>query len=486
MSLNNADLFVPLLGSGSNGKYFNLGLNGGGRYFTGEEAFNTTDFKAYQIFRQTAAPTISVNGTASHKGYLFEAGLQANLAFGGFSISPILDAGYLSLTQSPLSVIQTTNLSNTTVPLVTTLFNQLEIQTKGLSVSPKLRLSYTFGRLGVWAEGSYLKGPTIDYTTSTLVPEGKPDKGVYEVFQLTNGAKSVATTKSIDFTSVGLNVGLSFALGGGGGKPSVKKAQVMIPFVNGEETAEKLQKRNMQEEKDSNIPPQNVSPSVGSVLIEDLANKSVSFKWTPIVLSKPVPVDYLLQVWEVKDGQNSQSVISTQKPMLQQQVNNQTSFLAKSGGNTNITWTENTNYVWQVKAIDKVSNVLGSSTPTMFNTSSCLPNVKVKIDSAVCTKLSNGYMANTVYGVITTTPVSGVTVNAITFNSVVEYPSLTNLPISSQAPSTVATSGVENFSMLIADALCKKIRVEYKISFTCLSGLQTLLCSDTLTLPCCA
>jgi hypothetical protein len=233
-------------------------------------------------------------------------------------------------------------------------------------------------------------------------------------------------------------------------------------------------------------PPKNLTPADGHVLTEKEKNETLVFSWTTV---SPLPkegVYYLLRIFEVKKGQSPEEARSTGKALVEKTIKEGT--MSVWDGKVAVRWPidVDSKYGWNIQALNIQGQVISSSEPTVFMMSNCFPDVRIRLDSANCTKLTNGVGANHVFGTLTITPVTGVTINSIVYNSFVEYPSLTAIPISSLAPATMPTSGVNSFTILVANALCKKIRVEYKINFTCLSGPQSLLCSDTLTLPCCA
>ena len=233
-------------------------------------------------------------------------------------------------------------------------------------------------------------------------------------------------------------------------------------------------------------PPQNLSPTDKKSLSDKEMTSPLTFRWTPLVPRPRDPILYRLKVWQLMQGQNGNAAMKSNTPVVTKEVKELTQFVKPNlmgdiemiGGAANL--------VWNVEAVDGQGKVLGVSEPTVFNVSSCFPDVSIKLDSAICTKLTNGQMANTIFGKIKINATTGTTISSINFNNVVEYPSLINLPISGLSPATNSTNvGIENFTILIPNATCKKIRVEYIVNFNCLSGNQSVKCSDTITLPCC-
>ncbi len=86
-------------------------------------------------------------------------------------------------------------------------------KTKGFALIPKLRFAYFPGKIGLYAEGNYTAGPTVKNETTTFSPNGAiTEKGYYNFDQMLAGTNR-PQTKSTSYSSFGINIGLSFALG---------------------------------------------------------------------------------------------------------------------------------------------------------------------------------------------------------------------------------------------------------------------------------
>ena len=204
-------LFLPITKTEAKNSVV-FGLNEGIHYFVGNGDYNLDKINTYNLFGQTAPPIVSKKGAGEPKsaGFIFELGPQVNFNFGKLSVSTILNGGYLSMTQKAFETTQTT--TNGTTSQTFTLQKQTETKTNGLALLPKLRLTYYFGRLGLWVEGNYLMGPTINSEQKTLAPLGEAFEGQYDAQQLELGTYATETHKTKN-TSIGVNVGLSLTIG---------------------------------------------------------------------------------------------------------------------------------------------------------------------------------------------------------------------------------------------------------------------------------
>lgn len=190
-----------------------FGLNAGIQYMQTNYEYDISKFKPYNIYGQSEAPTVKRGSpTGPHGGaFKLEAGPQLNINIKKLSFSPIVDAGYINMTENAYSVIQTTEINGASETF--TLFNQAEINTKGLTLSPKLRLAYTFGRIGIWAEGHYTIGGSSKIETSYLSPNGQSDtSGFYKFDLVKEGTMNSQTTKT-KYCSMGVNAGIMISLG---------------------------------------------------------------------------------------------------------------------------------------------------------------------------------------------------------------------------------------------------------------------------------
>lgn len=215
----NGNLYVPLFARDGNlasktDHFFTLGINAGGEYFRSNKDYSTTGYLPYQITGQSSMPTISVQDSGSPKtqGFKAEAGVQANFSFGAITISPIFNGGYMRIDQKAFEINQSNSVNGKTE--VYHLYRQSAAKTSGFAVTPKLRLAYFPGRIGIYIEGNYTLGPDLKNETSVFAPQGAPDlkTGSYSIDQMLSGTNR-AEVKVNKYSGLGLNFGVSLPLG---------------------------------------------------------------------------------------------------------------------------------------------------------------------------------------------------------------------------------------------------------------------------------
>jgi len=193
-----------------------LGLNAELGYNLGNGERDTKNqYTIYNLAGQSQLPTVSERGTGSPRsqGFRGVAGLQLNVHLGDkFTLSPILNAGYLSTTHKSFSVEETIYPQGN--EFTYTLLAQKESKTSGLGILPKLRMTYNITpRIGIWLEGNYTMGPKIKTEVTTFTPE--PSAGVdgtYTLSKFENG-KYTTSKRETSYSAVGVNGGIVFSLG---------------------------------------------------------------------------------------------------------------------------------------------------------------------------------------------------------------------------------------------------------------------------------
>ncbi|PZO29614.1 MAG: hypothetical protein DCF13_05750 [Flavobacteriaceae bacterium] len=194
-----------------------LGINAELGYRQGIGSHNLDNqYTIYNLAGQSQLPTTTERGIGppgKEQGFRGAAGLQMNVHLGDkFTLSPILNAGYLSTTQNSFSVDETIYLQGN--EFTYTLLAQKESKTSGLGILPKLRMTYNITpRIGIWLEGNYTIGPKIKTEVTTFAPE--PSAGVdgtYTLSQFENGAYTT-TKRETSYSAVGVNGGVVFSLG---------------------------------------------------------------------------------------------------------------------------------------------------------------------------------------------------------------------------------------------------------------------------------
>ncbi len=215
----NAGIYAPFYSFGPNDN-FTLGANINGSYSKFDGDVNASP--KYNIKGQSAAPTGAKTGNGNATAYTAEAGLRANFSFGKITFSPILNAGYFSFKQDGFKLTQSNQVNGQTYNF--NLYNQAEIKGKGFAFIPKFRIGYFPGKLGLHLETSYLLGPEITSSKTTLQPLGAADvEGNYQLDQLMAG-KQIISESTTAFKSVGFNFGITYALGNARKKANASNA----------------------------------------------------------------------------------------------------------------------------------------------------------------------------------------------------------------------------------------------------------------------
>ncbi|SDK65210.1 hypothetical protein SAMN04487898_11085 [Pedobacter sp. ok626] len=214
-----ANVYVPLFAKEGNGNlaghtehFFTIGLNAGGEYFASAGDYKLAALPSYNISGQSVGPDIRVNNDGNKQnGFKAEAGVQANFSFGKVTLSPVLNAAYMSLKQNAISVVQDGTVNG--VSYSKEIYAQQAAKTTGIAFIPKLRIAFFPGKIGLYVEGNYTSGPEIISQTELFKPQGKAnDMGFYSQDQMAMGS-SKAISQSVKYNAFGLNFGISVPLG---------------------------------------------------------------------------------------------------------------------------------------------------------------------------------------------------------------------------------------------------------------------------------
>lgn len=221
-----ADAFLPFYKKNR----FSLGLTAGGNYTRLKNLLPDNEAVAsrYKVHNTTIAIGANTDQAMSNSlsGLL---GLQAQLQFGKFAVSPGISSGYLYF--KPGGSVQTGRaIINGEQRQIDLVKNNGE-SVKGIVFKPALKVGYGFTQgISVFAQASLTSGPEIRRTTSYLVPQGGfRDDNTYEPAQLANGTWTSATNVA-HYAIKEFNIGVSFNLGSrknknkGGGAASASYA----------------------------------------------------------------------------------------------------------------------------------------------------------------------------------------------------------------------------------------------------------------------
>ncbi|MBC7652270.1 MAG: hypothetical protein H7101_11025 [Deinococcales bacterium] len=233
------DYFHPFKISNS----FSWGINGGGGYFSGNGNPFVGNLPVPYLVTTQISSQVTGSGSSKNSGYFAGLGPQFNFAFGDrFVFSPIFQVGYLGVSQSEFKATQTTLMQGFALPNYTKsydLISQTETNTNGLGFIPKARLTYMINKnIGIWAEASYLLGPTVKNSVTTFTPQGQPNtQGAYTIQQMDAGNYNTVVNET-KYNAFGFNLGVAFGFGGNtnrgihqypGGGHAVAEKEILRP-----------------------------------------------------------------------------------------------------------------------------------------------------------------------------------------------------------------------------------------------------------------
>jgi len=193
-----------------------LGINAEFGYNLGNGERDTKNqYTVYNLAGQSQLPTVSERGDkkpGQELGFRGAAGLQMNVHLGDkFTLSPIINAGYLSTTHKSFSVTETVYYNGSEYNY--DLLSQKESKTSGLGILPKLRMTYNITpRIGIWLEGNYTMGPKIKTETTRFVLDPTIPSDSYNLGHFEEG-QYITTKKETSYSAVGVNGGIVFSLG---------------------------------------------------------------------------------------------------------------------------------------------------------------------------------------------------------------------------------------------------------------------------------
>ncbi|MDN3677454.1 hypothetical protein QWY90_08995 [Flavobacterium paronense] len=206
----NVSLYKPIWEWGNT----SLGINAGGGYTMGNSDYALDSrYTVYQLQGQSAPPTVVAKGNGSPKaqGFKFEAGPQMNIHLGDVTVSPILNAAYLSISQKEFTVTETVQENTVDYPYV--LLAQKATKTSGLGVIPKVRLAYNITpTIGIWVEGSYTMGSTISTESTRFVLDPTIPSNSYNLGHFNEG-QYITTKTDTKYSDMGISGGVVISLG---------------------------------------------------------------------------------------------------------------------------------------------------------------------------------------------------------------------------------------------------------------------------------
>ncbi|MFT3751654.1 MAG: hypothetical protein QM800_01870 [Paludibacter sp.] len=182
---------------------------GGGLVF--EHAPFIANFNAFGIAGETTSRLfVRTDETNKKQGYNLEVSPTLSFQLGDFELSPIVGFGYLKTIQHAYIIEQ--SIATGTYPAYIKIFNRPEATNSGFMISPKFRVAYSPGPIGLWVEGDYVAGPEMISRTYRLVPAGRPGSdGLYKSDQILAGTATESVHKG-NYGSFGVSAGISVSL----------------------------------------------------------------------------------------------------------------------------------------------------------------------------------------------------------------------------------------------------------------------------------
>lgn len=199
--------YVPLLRN----KTVSFGIHVAGDYsLSSSNGFGQLPQPIDILGQQSSSVYLNAENDINQRSLKVGAGPQLNFNLGkGFSISPILQAGFISFSQDPISFNQDVTLDGGRVSS-REIFARDETNSNKFYFTPRVRLSYPITKkLGIWAEGNYTL-TKIDQNQRVFVPA--TEGGAYELGEFME-ASLQEENRSASWNTLGFNVGLSLSFG---------------------------------------------------------------------------------------------------------------------------------------------------------------------------------------------------------------------------------------------------------------------------------
>lgn len=196
---------------------YSWGINTSLGYFTGKSSpFGNTLPEPIKVYGQITN-TITSSSSYQSFGFYTGIGMQFNFALQEKIVfSPILNLNYINNSQSDFKATQIVELAGPIGSIFKSydLLIKSETKVKGFGVCPKFRFTYMFSnKIGMWAEASYLIGPSIKNSIITFQPNSTPDSsGAYTVQNMDLGTYKTEMNQN-RFKSIGLKIGVVYNFG---------------------------------------------------------------------------------------------------------------------------------------------------------------------------------------------------------------------------------------------------------------------------------
>ena len=341
-----ANVFVAVIKK----KNFSFGFNAGGEYFSSNKENHGTLPAAFSVSGSTAESIHDDSGRDVDWGFIIGVAPQVNFFMGKhIIISPMIELGYMSMTNKGFSVIQTTIIDGTLYNF--TLLSKTETKTSGLAITPKVRLNYMFTKkIGMWVEGNYTVGPTIKSRINTFLPEPDPDEnGQYNIDQMMNGTTNTEVRET-KFSTFGVHVGVVFSI------LDVPDADDYPDMVTKDKPVVGTLQSNPEPGKYTD--PSLIAPKDGTIVKTDDLKNPMTLRWTPVIPSPPHDdLIYIIRIYEVKNEQQPVQAVKSNSPVFEKEVKTTQAIWQVPSEYANSK--EKRTFVWNVQATNKEGKAYG-------------------------------------------------------------------------------------------------------------------------------
>ncbi|WP_366184624.1 hypothetical protein [Flavobacterium ovatum] len=195
------------------GKHINLALNVKAQYGFSNSNFQFETPDSFEINNFSVSSVGLTEESTGIEKVNFSTGPEIQFKIHNkLLVSTGINIGYLSFTQNAIVAVQKNVDADNNISEYT-LFEQPRTNLKGFSIEPNLNVMYMFSRqIGVVLNTGYSIGPKGKTVTSTLIPNGKPQKGIYDLKQLESATYAASTIDLDALKAINIGVGLVFVL----------------------------------------------------------------------------------------------------------------------------------------------------------------------------------------------------------------------------------------------------------------------------------
>lgn len=480
------DVFIPLLK--------NAGVNTAVQYGRQSSSQSLAFVQQhYQLTNGDIVPQLS--GANGLHYFSVTAGPQIQWSFGGLTLAPGINAGYVSLSRKGMLVRDSLSDGNAAGPgrkRNIDFFASDDIKAGGLTLIPRFKLGYAVtNSLSFWAGIEYIMGPQVTATSRFWQPSGDAKEGKYSFAQYAEG-RAVTSTAENAYKALNMQAGISFTMRR---KKTVATKSGLMPAV---------MENQVQPQREVDTTRQKLRASAPVILTPDqnmvasLHKGNLHFNYIP----SDFPQSKMkLVIWKLKAGRRERvfeqqyaagwnGIIPGSKLRIDSGATSAYEAQLTAFCQPGAIGSKASDKTQFVRGANPVYDNNGNSNMAAFNIqSNCTVDHSFVLDSTRC---MNGDTIR-IWGHVQIAPNSaGVTTGTITFDpaflETTTNSSVTPLNMQPGNAFTVQTAAPVSFSFDVAGDMCnKQLRVFYDFSYQCptLHVPAHIPCADTISLPCC-